>query len=123
MIWPSPSRAARPPTRCWKWPSMKTRGVRTRRAWSGGHAGGRRGAGGAEVSQSGHLDLRFSRLLWPSALVREGAACEVARLLLDAALVGVVSARFLQWLASLRHESACGVALLPLLRAKLDSGG
>jgi hypothetical protein len=70
-----------------------------------------------------HLSMLFSRLTWPSALARERACTKIAHLLVDPILALTVKDFFLRWLKSQDHESVCGLALLALLRAKLDGGG
>jgi hypothetical protein len=74
------------------------------------------------TSSEKHLSMLFSRLTWPSPLVRERACTAVARLLLTSPQATAIKVFFLRWLESQHHESMCGVALLALLRAKMDAG-
>lgn len=69
-----------------------------------------------------HLSMLFSRLTWPSPLARERASTAIARLLLNRVHAADVRAFFLRWLKSQYHESVCGIALLTLLRAKMEGG-
>ena len=59
-------------------------------------------------------DLAFSRLTWPSGLVRERAATAMACLMADE--VHDAKGRYLRWLASQRLESTTAIGFLVLVR-------
>jgi hypothetical protein len=67
--------------------------------------------------------MLFSRLTWPSPLARERACTAIAHLLAEPAHAPPVKVFLLLWLKAQHHESVCGLALLALLRAKIDAGG
>ena len=75
------------------------------------------------MSDERHLPMLFSQLTWPSPLARERACTAIARLLIDPSHAPAVRDFFLCWLGAQPYESVCGLALLALLRAKMDGGG
>lgn len=68
----------------------------------------------AELSDQ--LGLLFSRLSWPSPLVRERAAKAIADMLVDPSLANPVYQYLLSWLSEQKLESICFVGILPIAR-------
>jgi len=66
----------------------------------------------------GQLALLFSRLLWPSGMVRERACDAAAHLLVDSEIGSVVTSKLLDWIADQGLESVAATGLLVLLRGK-----
>jgi hypothetical protein len=68
------------------------------------------------------FDILLSRLKWPSPLVRERAACEIARLLCDISIQETVYAKLIGWISQQELESLVAIGLLPLIKAtEMDS--
>lgn len=63
------------------------------------------------------FDILLSRLNWPSPLVREMAACEIARLLSDALIRETIFTRLIEWIRQQELESLVTIGLLPLIKA------
>lgn len=69
------------------------------------------------------LLLLFTRLTWPSVLVRERAIVAIAKLLRDPQQGDQVRRYYLSWLRSQRLESSAACGLLILLQAKMQDPG
>jgi hypothetical protein len=65
------------------------------------------------------LDILLSRLTWPSIMVRERAATEIARLLILSEEADRVRRHLLSWIATQQLESMAAIGLLVLLRAEI----
>ena len=67
--------------------------------------------------ETDNLDILFSRLLWPSPLVRERAATAISLLLRVSPKKETIFWRLLQWLHNQKLESTIAIGLLPILHA------
>ena len=68
------------------------------------------------------FDILLSRLKWPSPLVRERAAMEIARLLCDKSIREPVFMKLTEWIQQQTLESIVAVGLLPIIKsAEMDS--
>lgn len=67
--------------------------------------------------ETDNLDILFSRLLWPSPLVRERAATASSLLLRVSPKKEIIFRRLLQWLSGQNLESTIAIGLLPILHA------
>ncbi|GLI45434.1 dsDNA nuclease domain-containing protein [Methanoculleus bourgensis] len=67
--------------------------------------------------ETDNRDILFSRLLWPSPLVRERAATAISLLLRVSPKKETIFRRLLQWLHDQKLESIIAMALLPILHA------
>ena len=68
------------------------------------------------------MDLLLSRLAWPSALVRERVAGELARLLNNGEFFEDILEKLLSWMAQQTLESICNLGLIVLCKAKNSYG-
>ena len=64
------------------------------------------------------IDFLLSRLTWPSVMVRERTATEVARLVVSSDEGDQIKTRLLEWIERQRLESVVAIGLLVLLRAE-----
>jgi len=62
-------------------------------------------------------DILLSRLKWPSPLVRERAATEIARLLCDASVQETIFTKLTGWIQQQTLESLVAIGLLPLIKS------
>ncbi len=69
------------------------------------------------ISQVDQFDVLIQRLTWPSPLVRERAACAIARLFNYSNDKEKYFKRYLDWLRAQKLESLVAVALLPTVKA------
>lgn len=67
-------------------------------------------------------ELLLSRLVWPSPLVRERAASELAKLLNNDEFFEDVLNKILNWMAQQTLESICSLGLIVLVKAKNSFG-
>jgi len=65
------------------------------------------------------LPLLFSRLTWPSGMVRERACTAIADLLVDSQWAEIVHRHLICWIKEQMLESLVGIGLLIYLRARL----
>jgi len=63
------------------------------------------------------IDILLSRLKWPSPLVRERAACEIARLLSNTSIQETIFAKLIRWISQQKLDSLVAIGLLPLIKA------
>jgi hypothetical protein len=63
------------------------------------------------------FDILLSRLKWPSPLVRERAATEIARLLCDASVRETIFTKLTGWIQQQTLESLVLIGLLPLIKS------
>ncbi len=68
------------------------------------------------------LDILFSRLAWPSPVVRERAASALSTLLSDKSVSAEVLKRLLDWAAKHNLESITTIALLPIAKSARHYG-
>ena len=61
--------------------------------------------------------MLFNRLLWPSAMVRDGACSAIVKLLTDSDIGEEILAKYMQWISELELESSAANALLPIILA------
>lgn len=66
-----------------------------------------------------NLRFLFSRMTWPTMLVRERACESIATLLVDPQYNPIVKKELKNWIKSQRLESVAALGLLVLLRAKI----
>lgn len=66
------------------------------------------------------LSFLFSRLTWPSGMVRERACVAIADLLIDSRWREIVQRHLTHWMKAQMLESIAAIALLVLLRAKIQ---
>jgi hypothetical protein len=71
-------------------------------------------------SANSNLELLFAQLKWPSLMVRERAAMQIAELLKDLGLRGVIGEALIAWLSSQELESLAANMLVIPLRLKAD---
>lgn len=69
------------------------------------------------------LSFLFSRLTWPSGMVRERACVAIANLLIDSSWSETVRRHLMRWMEARRLESVSAIGLLVLLRAKIQDSG
>jgi len=65
------------------------------------------------------IDFLLSRLTWPSVMVRERAATEVARLMVSSDEGDQIKTRLLEWTERQHLESVAAIGLLVLIRAEM----
>lgn len=66
------------------------------------------------------LAFLFSRLTWPSGMVRERACVAIADLLLNSRWTEIVQRHLIRWMKAQTLESISAIGLLVLLRAKIQ---
>jgi len=66
------------------------------------------------------FDILLSRLKWPSPLVRERAATEIARLLCDPSNREIIFTKLIEWIRQQPLESLVTIGLLPIIKAADD---
>ncbi len=67
------------------------------------------------------LSFLFSRLTWPSGMVRERTCIAIADLLIDSRWSEIVQKQLIRWITTQRLESIAAIGLLILLRAKIQN--
>ena len=69
------------------------------------------------------LTFLFSRLTWPSGMVRERACVVIADLLINSQWTEIVQKHLIRWMKAQTLESIVAIGLLVFLRAKIQDSG
>jgi hypothetical protein len=71
----------------------------------------------AQYPDVDEFDILLSRLKWPSPLVRERAATEIARLLCDTSIREPVFTKLIEWIQQQTLETLVAIGILPIIKA------